>query len=125
MMLEDKAVILCVDDEEIPLMLRRLVLEKAGYKVVTAGSAAEAWDIVTSRHIDLVLSDHLMPGSTGAELAREIKTRLPGLPVILHSGVNEVPSDAGYADLFLSKVVGPIILCEQVSAVLAEAGTRK
>jgi CheY-like chemotaxis protein len=125
MMLEDKAVILCVDDEEIPLMLRRLVLEKAGYKVVTAGSAAEAWDIVTSRHIDLVLSDHLMPGSTGAELAREIKTRLPGLPVILHSGVNEVPSDAGYADLFLSKVVGPIILCEKVSAVLAEAGTRK
>ena len=125
MMLEDKAVILCVDDEEIPLMLRRLVLEKAGYKVVTAGSAAEAWDIVTSRHIDLVLSDHLMPGSTGAELAREIKTRLPGLPVILHSGVNEVPSDAGYADLFLSKVVGPIILCEKVCAVLAEAGTRK
>lgn len=125
MMLEDKAVILCVDDEEIPLMLRRLVLEKAGYKVVTAGSAAEAWDIVTSRHIDLVLSDHLMPGSTGAELAREIKTRLPGLPVILHSGVNEVPSDAGYADLFLSKLVGPIILCEKVCAVLAEAGTRK
>jgi CheY-like chemotaxis protein len=124
-MAEDKAVILCVDDEEIPLMLRRLVLEKAGYRVVTAGSAAEAWNIVTSRHIDLVLSDQLMPGSTGTELARDIKARVPGLPVILHSGVNEVPSDAGCADLFLSKVVGPVILCEKVSAVLAEARTRK
>ena len=66
-----------------------------------------------------------MPGSTGTELARNIKTRLPGLPVILHSGVNEVPSDADCADLFLSKVVGPVILCEEVSAVLAEARTRK
>jgi CheY-like chemotaxis protein len=125
MMFENKAVILCVDDEEIPLKLRRLVLEKAGYKVITAGSATEAWDIVTSRHIDLVLSDQLMPGSTGTELARNIKTKLPGLPVILHSGVNEVPSDADCADLFLSKVVGPVILCEKVSGVLAEAKTRK
>lgn len=122
---EDKAVILCVDDEETPLTLRRLVLETAGYKVVTAGSATEAWDIVTSRHIDLVLSDHLMPGLTGAELARDIKSRLPELPVILHSGVNEVPSGANCADLFLSKVVGPAILCEKVSAVLAEARKKK
>jgi CheY-like chemotaxis protein len=122
---EDKAVILCVDDEATPLTLRRLVLEKAGYNVVTAGSATEAWDIVTSRHIDLVLSDHLMPGSTGAELARDIKSRLPELPVILHSGVNEVPSGADCADLFLSKVVGPVILCEKVSAVLTEARKRK
>jgi CheY-like chemotaxis protein len=121
---EDKAVILCVDDEEIPLRLRRLVLEKAGYDVVTAGSAKEAREIVASRHVDLVLSDYLMPTCTGVELAREIKALLPGLPVILHSGVNEIPSDAGCADLFLSKVVGPTILCERVDAVLADARAR-
>jgi CheY-like chemotaxis protein len=122
---EDKAIILCVDDEEIPLKLRRLVLEKAGYDVITAGSAKEAREIVASRRIDLVLSDHLMPASTGVELTREIKALQPGLPVILHSGVNEAPSDAGCADFFLSKVVGPAILCEKVSAVLAEAKARK
>jgi CheY-like chemotaxis protein len=122
---EDKAVILCVDDEEVPLMLRRLVLEKAGYQVVTAGSAVQAREIAASRHVDLILSDHLMPGSTGSELARDIKARLPELPVILLSGVNEVPSDAGCADRFLSKVVGPVVLCEQISMVLAEARTRK
>jgi response regulator RpfG family c-di-GMP phosphodiesterase len=66
-----------------------------------------------------------MPGSTGTELARKIKARLPGLPVILHSGVNEIPSDAACADLFLSKVVGPVILCEKVSVVLGATKIRK
>ena len=65
---EDKAVLLCADDEETPLTLRRLVLKTAGHNVVTAGAAAEAWDIVTSRHVDLVLSNHLKRGSTGANL---------------------------------------------------------
>ena len=41
-MVNEQPVILCVDDEEIPLKLRRLVLEKAGYRVVTACSAGEA-----------------------------------------------------------------------------------
>jgi CheY-like chemotaxis protein len=113
-----KAVILCVDDEEVPLKLRRMVLEKAGYYVVTASSAAQALDIADSRHIDLVLSDQLMPGFKGTELARRIKTFLPGVPFILLSGVNEVPADADSADLFLSKLVGPRVLCETVEQML-------
>ena len=117
----DKAIILCVDDEETPLMLRRLVLERSGYDVITATSAVTALEIVSSRHVDLVLSDHLMPGTTGTELARQIKSRLSGLPVILLSGVNEVPVDAAFADLFLSKVVGPVVLCESISMVLTKA----
>ena len=117
-MLESKITILCVDDEEIPLMLRRMVLEKAGYDVVTAHSAAEALVIVASRHVDLVLSDYLMPSLSGTELSRQIKVNRPSLPVILFSGVNEVPADAAYADLFLSKVVGPVDLCEKIAMVL-------
>ena len=124
-MIHDKIVILCVDDEEIPLMLRRMVLEKAGYGVVTARSAGEAMDIVSSRHIDLVLSDYLMPGSTGTDLSRQIKACNPRLPVILFSGVNEVPADAGYADLFLSKVVGPVDLCAKIAVVLSEVQSRR
>ena len=123
-MVEAKPVVLCVDDEEIPLLLRKLVLEKAGYDVVTASSVLRALEIVSSRHIDLVLSDHLMPGSTGTELARQIKSRLPQLPVVLLSGVNEVPSDADCADLFLSKTAGPVNLCESIARVLDGARTR-
>jgi DNA-binding NtrC family response regulator len=124
-MSDDKAIILCVDDEQVPLMLRKLVLERAGYEVITAGSAMQAREIVASRPVTLVLSDHLMPGSTGTELAREIKASRPELPVILYSGVNEVPGDAGCVDLFLSKVAGPAVLCDHISAVLANAKKRK
>ena len=120
-MLREKPVILCVDDEEIPLKLRRMVLEKAGYDVLTASSAAQALEIADSRHIDLVLSDQLMPGFKGTELARRIKTFLPGVPFVLLSGVNEVPADAECADLFLSKLVGPRVLCETLEQILIGA----
>jgi len=124
-MASGKAVILCVDDEEVPLELRRLVLEKAGYKVVTACSAAQALEIADSRHIDLVLSDHLMPGSKGTELARQIKAFLPKVPFILLSGVNEVPADANCADMFLSKLEGPRVLCEIVKNFLISSSKRQ
>lgn len=113
-----KTVILCVDDEANALLLRKLVLQKAGYEVATASSAREALEVAGSRPVDLVLSDHLMPGTTGAELARDIKARHPHLPVILLSGVNEIPSGAEVADLFLSKVEGPEKMCTQVAALL-------
>jgi CheY-like chemotaxis protein len=113
-----KAVILCVDDEDNPLLLRQIVLQKAGYEVITAKSAAEALHIAASRSVDLVLTDHLMPGTTGAELAREIKAKLPTIRVVLLSGVNEIPRDADAADVFLSKVEGPESLCRQIAALL-------
>lgn len=125
-MISPRDVILCVDDEEKPLILRKMVLEKAGYDVLTAGSAQQALDLAESHDIDLVLCDHLMPGTTGAELARHIKARYPELPVILLSGLNEIPQDAGSADLFLSKVEGPDSLCEKIAAVLESSeGSRK
>jgi CheY-like chemotaxis protein len=113
-----RAVILCVDDEERALVLRKLVLQKAGYEVVTALSAKQALDVLASRPVDLVLSDHLMPGVTGAELARDIKAQHPNLPVALLSGVNEVPVDANSADLFLSKLEGPDSLCNAIATLL-------
>jgi CheY-like chemotaxis protein len=117
---ESKALILCVDDEPNSLVLRKLVLQKAGYDVVTANSAMLALDVLTSRRVDLVLSDQLMPGLTGTELARQIKSKWPSLPVILISGVNEIPADAGIADLFMSKVEGPAMMCQNINDVLVK-----
>jgi CheY-like chemotaxis protein len=117
---QSKVVILCVDDEENPLILRKLVLEKAGYEVVTAISGREALEILQSQPIHLVLSDLLMPGMTGTELARQVKQLHPKIPVVLVSGVNEIPPEASLADLFISKVEGPVSLCENISAVLGQ-----
>lgn len=111
--------ILCVDDEENSLTLRKLVLEKQGYEVVTATSAKQALDVLTTCKFNLVLSDQLMPGGTGTELAKEIKSTYPLLPVVLISGVNEIPPDVAYADLFLSKVEGPLSMCKKIADILS------
>ena len=115
---EGKHVILCVDDEAIPLILRKCVLEKLGYEVIAAASGAEALQILEGQAVDLVLTDLLMPGFSGTELARAIKQRKPHLPVVLFSGVNEVPEGAEVADMFLSKVEGPVSMCEKLEAML-------
>jgi CheY-like chemotaxis protein len=116
-----KELILCVDDEENQLAVRKLVLESKGYAVLTAPSGQQALALLAQHPVDLVLSDHLMPGLTGAELARQIKAQKPELPVILISAVNEIPADASYADLFMSKLDGPIAMCENIAAMLARA----
>ena len=118
MVLDHKAVILCVDDEENALALRKRVLQKAGYEVLTALSGGEALEILRSRTVDLVLTDHLMPGITGIELARKVKSQHSETRVLLLSGVNEIPFGADVADAFLSKVEGPDSLCEKVAALL-------
>ena len=115
---ERKQVILCVDDEETPLFFRKLVLEKAGFEVIPARSARQALDILTTTKVDLVLSDVLMPLMQGTQLARLIKQDQPSTPVVLVSGVNEIPADAFYADLFISKLEGPITMCEKIKGLL-------
>ncbi|HLY42816.1 MAG TPA: response regulator [Terracidiphilus sp.] len=120
--MQNSVVILCVDDEENPLILRKLVLQKHGFQVVTATSARMAMETLNHSHIDLVVSDQLMPGVTGTELAQQIKLAHPHLPVVLLSGVNEIPPDVHYADLFVSKVEGPRALCEHITEVLTQRG---
>jgi CheY-like chemotaxis protein len=113
--------ILCVDDEENQLAVRKMVLESEGYSVLTASSGQQALNLLAQHQVDLVLSDHLMPGLIGTELARQIKKRNPDLPVILISAVNEIPEDAAYADLFMSKLDGPLAMCQNISAMLARS----
>jgi CheY-like chemotaxis protein len=118
--LDSKAVILCVDDEPNNLTLRALVLERAGYEVSSAESADAALSLLASRPVDLVLSDQLMPHKTGTQLARDIKAKWPTMPVIIISGVNERPDDADIADLFMSKVEGPVRMCENIQEMLSK-----
>lgn len=111
--------ILCVDDEPNALILRKLVLQKAGYEVITASSGKQALELAESRPIDLLLSDQLMPGMTGTQLAKEIRVIAPKARIVLISGVNEMPPDASVADVFLSKVEGPDALCSTVASALS------
>jgi len=120
-----RSVVLCVDDELIPLSLRKLALEKAGYQVIVANSGEEGLRLADSSKIDLVLSDYLMPSMTGTEFATRMKVKHPGVPFIIVSGVNDLPSDATAADQFLSKLSGPTAVFEAISAALNRARAKQ
>jgi PAS domain S-box-containing protein len=78
--------ILVVDDEEGVRRSTRRLLERRGYTVLEADSAAQAHLILTEATVDVMLTDHAMPGGTGRELAREVMERHPKVRVVLMSG---------------------------------------
>jgi CheY-like chemotaxis protein len=112
-------VILCVDDEEIPRTLRAMVLTRQGFTVLSAVSAAQALELLDQHHVDLVLTDQMMPIMVGTELTKIVRALRPQLPIIIVSGMNEIPDDAIFADRFVSKVEGPEALFRNLTEVLA------
>ena len=120
-----KAAILCVDDETIPRTLRKLILEKQGYEVIAVASAIEALQLLATNQFDLVLTDQMMPTMTGTELTKHIKSTTPRMPVIIISGMNELPVDSHHADRFISKIEGPEALFRGIAEVLDEYRSRE
>lgn len=79
--------ILVVDDDPIILMNTAALLEDIGHHVVEAGSGEEALSSFTRRpEIDLLITDHAMPGMTGSELIDAARSLRPELAVILATG---------------------------------------
>ena len=69
------------------------MLEDLGHMVVEANSGEEALDLLAAdRRIALVVTDHAMPGMTGAELARRIRAMSPDLPIVLATGYADLPT---------------------------------
>jgi CheY-like chemotaxis protein len=91
-------VLVCDDEDAIRGLLARL-LEREGLNAVTAASGAEALELVDRERIDVVLSDHRMPGMSGLELQGEIARRHPrlGQRFILMSGDPGDPDIAAFA----------------------------
>lgn len=90
-------IVLAVDDDALVLMNTTLMLEDLGHQVIEAYSGPEALSALRQENnrIDLVITDHSMPKMTGAELAAEIATEWPGLPVVLATGYAELPDGSG------------------------------
>jgi CheY-like chemotaxis protein/two-component sensor histidine kinase len=92
---------LLVDDEDLVRMSTADMLIDLGYEVVEVRSADEALSLMgEGLYPDLVVTDHLMPGMTGLDLARELRSRRPDLPVLIVSGYAEMDGIApGFARL--------------------------
>lgn len=83
--------VLLVDDELLVRMSTADMLGELGYNVVEAGSAEEALQLVAcGQPVDVLVTDHLMPGISGVELAYELRRQRPHLPVLVVSGYADV-----------------------------------
>jgi CheY-like chemotaxis protein/two-component sensor histidine kinase len=82
---------LLVDDEPVVRMATADMLENLGYETIEVSAAAEAEQrLAGGEPFDLVVTDHLMPGMSGADLAFVIRERWPHIPVLIVSGYAEV-----------------------------------
>ncbi len=110
--------VLCVDDDPLALMARRMVLSTAGYDVLTASSGEDALRILRRRDVDLVIADAFLPRFSAAELTRAIKSYNPRIRVVLLTGAPELPS-AVQADLILIKGRAPSDFLAEIAKVIA------
>lgn len=114
----DRPIILCVDDAEIALRVRKLLLTIAGYDVVTAPSGEEGLEVFKRDAIDLVIADHFLSDKTGTEIAREMKTLKPDVPILIVSAAADTPEGIEFADEFVSKGESPEKLLESIARLL-------
>jgi CheY-like chemotaxis protein len=85
-------VVLCVDDEEAILCLLESALEPFGYVALVASNGREALRLAAQRRVDAVILDYVMPDMNGGEVAQEMKRLRPDVPIILFSGLPDIPS---------------------------------
>ena len=117
--MKPKRTILCVDDNEQSLSIRKVLLETRGYRVVPCLNGEDALARFRRGGIDLVLSDLVMPGLDGAKLIEAIKAISPRTPAILLSGKVRIYDRDTQADVFLPKGMHvPAELLERIRMLL-------
>jgi CheY-like chemotaxis protein len=86
-----RGTVLLVDDEELVRISTADMLLELGFTVSEASSAEEALRIIEAdAPIDVLITDHLMPGMTGVDLAYALRKRQPDVPVLIVSGFAEM-----------------------------------
>jgi CheY-like chemotaxis protein len=109
------AAILLIDDNAIQAAVRQTVLRRAGYFVIAALNPMRALEQFKEdafpTPISAVITDHIMPGMTGAEFVREFRKLEPSLPIMVISGLEEAEEEYdGLNVQFLLKPLSPDLL---------------
>jgi CheY-like chemotaxis protein len=121
--------ILLVDDSPIQAETRRAVLSSFGALVTVATSASEALGLLEDASmlasLGLLVTDHLMPGMNGPELVKRVRTLLPGLPILVLSGLPDAEIEyEGHAVLFRLKPFPPGELIRLARHMLGDQALR-
>lgn len=89
-----RARICLIDDDAFVRDALALGLRDAGFEVVTAPGGAAGFDIAAREYIHAIVTDMNMPGTSGAELISEARTRWPAMPIIAISGAVSIDGRA-------------------------------
>lgn len=113
--------VLVVEDDEGVREFLAVVLERAGYTVLLASDGEQALTSGDDARVDLLISDVVMHGISGKELAVRVRQRRPDLPVLLISGYPRADLRLEIGDEFLQKPFGPELLLTRVRRILDNA----
>jgi DNA-binding NtrC family response regulator len=122
---ESGPLVLIVDDEKVIADTLSIILSRAGFTTMTAYNAETALEIATATPPALLISDVVMPGASGVDLAITITQTLPECKVLLFSGqaatvdLLEKARRDGYYFTTLSKPVHPTDMLKRISECLA------
>jgi CheY-like chemotaxis protein len=105
------ATLLLIDDNPIQAATRQTILRRAGYHVIAVLSPERALETFRANEfpapIDLIITDHIMPGMNGAEFITQMRTFAPTVPVLVISGLAEAEDE--YAGLDVDFRLKPLM----------------
>jgi CheY-like chemotaxis protein len=108
---EERRCVLLVEDDPALRRYLQVVLERAGYDVISAGDGLEAMKSLLASRVDVIVTDALMPNLDGYELCRFVRNsgHLAHLPVILLSALDprNTTDESEQVNAFLAKPVSP------------------
>lgn len=115
--------VLCVDDEAVGLRIRKILLERAGYKVLTAPDGNAGLEIFAAQPVEAVVLDYSMPGMHGGEVARRMRQAKPEVPILLLSAYVGLPAEVrSVVDVYMTKGEGAPTLLKRLKNLLAGPG---
>jgi CheY-like chemotaxis protein len=112
--------ILCIDDDDISLRVRKFLLASVGFNVLTANSGEGGFELFKLYPIELVIADHFLTDKTGTEIAREMKELKPEVPILILSAAAEKPDGIEFADGFVAKGEPPQLVLDTIAHLLAK-----
>ncbi|MGI8770316.1 MAG: response regulator [Acidobacteriaceae bacterium] len=119
------ATLLCIDDEVLGLEIRRVVLEREGYVVLTANDGAAGLALFGQNQVDAVILDYAMPDMDGAQVAQALRRIRPGIPILLLSAYLSLPPMVtGMVDIVANKGDGALSLLACVRDLVALGTSR-
>lgn len=123
-MAQNSHLILCVDDELVGLRVRKILLERAGYRVLTAMDGASGLILFEKEPVEAVVLDYSMPGMHGGEVAGRMRQLKPRIPILLLSAYIGLPPEVtSLVDLYMTKGEGAPVLLQKLESLLQPVST--